>query len=152
MAIRAIIFDLGGVLLEIDWERCREDQQAEIMIDDFRHYEQLNPRMLALLKRLRPAYTLATLCNGGSRQAMNRKFRLDTLVDLMIFDDEEGISKPDERIYLLALDRLGLRPEEVLFIDDKRENVEAARRLGIASILFSNTRQAIAEIEYALSV
>lgn len=30
MAIHAIIFDLGGVLIEIDWERYQEDQQSEI--------------------------------------------------------------------------------------------------------------------------
>jgi FMN phosphatase YigB (HAD superfamily) len=45
MAIRAVIFDLGGVLLEIDWERYQEDQQSEIMSDDLRPYEQLNQCM-----------------------------------------------------------------------------------------------------------
>ena len=95
MAIRAVIFDLGGVLLEIDWERYREDQQSEFISEDLRPYEQLNPRMLSLLKRLRPTYKLATICNGGSRVAMERKFRLSKLVDLMVFDNEEGISKPE---------------------------------------------------------
>lgn len=150
MAIRAVVFDLGGVLLEIDWERYQEDQQSEFMSEDLRPYEQLNARMLQLLKRLRPTYTIATLCNGGSRQAMMRKFRLHELVDLMIFDNEEGISKPDERIYLLMLERLGLRPEEVVFIDDKHANIEAARRLGLASIHFKTARQAIKELDACL--
>jgi FMN phosphatase YigB (HAD superfamily) len=61
MSIRAIIFDLGGVLLEIDWERYREDQQSEFISEDLRPYEQLNPRMLALLKRLRPAYNMKSV-------------------------------------------------------------------------------------------
>lgn len=152
MAIRAVIFDLGGVLLEIDWERCREDQQSEIMSDNFRVYEQLNPRMLQLLKRLRPTYTIATICNGGSRQAMNHKFRLQELVDLMVFDNEEGVSKPDERIYWLTLERLNLQPAEVVFIDDKADNVETARRLGMHGIQFSSARQAIAELERLLSL
>lgn len=151
MAIRAVVFDLGGVLLEIDWERCQEDQPSELMIADFSHYEQLNPRMLQLLKRLRPAYTLATLCNGGSRQAMIHKFRLHELVDLMIFDDEEGVSKPDERIYLVALQRLKLRAAEALFVDDTYENVAAARRLGMHGVHFQHARQAVAEIEMLLS-
>lgn len=151
MAIRAVIFDLGGVLLEIDWERYREDQQSEFISEDLRLYEQLNPRMLSLLKRLRPAYKLATICNGGSRAAMERKFRLSKLVDLMVFDNEEGISKPDERIYLRTLERLALRPEEAVFVDDKAENVEAAWRLGIRGIHFQNARQAIKEIEAALA-
>lgn len=152
MPVRAIIFDLGGVLLEIDWERCREDQQSEIMSENFAMYEQLNPRMLRLLKRLRPDYKLATICNGGSRQAMNRKFRLQELVDLMVFDDEEGISKPDARIYWLTLERLNLLPEEVVFVDDKGDNVEAARRLGMHGIQFNDARQAISELERLLSL
>jgi putative hydrolase of the HAD superfamily len=151
MAIRAIIFDLGGVLLEIDWQRYQEDQQSEWMSEDLRPYEGLNARMLQLLKRLRPTYTLATICNGGSRQAMMRKFRLHELVDLMVFDEEEGISKPDKRLYLLTLERLGIRPEEAVFVDDKDENVEAARRLGIPGIHFKNARQAIQELDALLN-
>lgn len=151
MMIRAVIFDLGGVLLEIDWERYREDQQSEFISEDLRPYEQLNPRMLSLLKRLRPAYKLATICNGGSRAAMERKFRLGKLVDLMVFDDEEGISKPGERIYLSTLERLALRPEEAIFVDDKVANVEAARCLGMLGVHFQNARQAVAEIEAAIA-
>ncbi len=152
MAIRAIIFDLGGVLIEIDWERYRDDQQSEFMSEDLKPYEQFNPRMLQLLKRLRPQYKLATICNSGSREAMRRKFRLDTLVDLMVFDNEEGVSKPDERIYQLTLERLTMRPEETVFVDDKIENVEAARSLGMHAVHFKDARQAIAEIEAALRV
>lgn len=150
MPVRAVIFDLGGALIEIDWERFKEDQSSEIMSQDLRPYEQLNARMLRLLKRLRPMYKLATICNSGSREAVNRKFQVGKLVDLMIFDGEEGISKPDERIYRLTLERLNVRPEEAVFVDDKRENVEAARRLGLRAVHFKNARQAIAEIEAAL--
>jgi epoxide hydrolase-like predicted phosphatase len=152
MPIRAVIFDLGGVLLEIDWQRYREDQQSEIMSEDLRPYEQLNEPMVRLLKRLRPDYKLATLCNGGSRVAMTRKFHLDRLVDLMVFDDEEGISKPDPRIYQITLDRLGVQAEESLFVDDKGENVEAARRLGMYAIPFEQARQAITEIKALLCI
>lgn len=150
MNIRAVIFDLGGVLLEIDWERYREDQQSEFISEDLRPYEQLNPRMLALLKRLRPVYKLAIISNASSRAAMERKFRLSRLVDLLVFDDEEGVSKPGACIYLLTLERLAVRPEEAIFVDDKIENVEAARHLGMHGIHFQNARQAVAEIEAAL--
>jgi epoxide hydrolase-like predicted phosphatase len=151
MNIRVVIFDLGGVLLEIDWERYREDQQSEFMSEDLRPYEQLNPRMLALLKRLRPAYKLAIISNASSRAAMERKFRLSRLVDLLVFDDEEGVSKPDARIYQLTLESLAARPEETIFVDDKIENVEAARHLGMRGIHFQNARQAVAEIEAVLA-
>lgn len=151
MLIRAVIFDLGGVLVEIDWERYREDQLSELMSEDLRPYEQINARMLQLLKRLHPHYRLATICNSGSREAMNRKFRLSELVDLMVFDTEEGVSKPDKGIYQVTLARLDMQPEEAVFVDDKAENIEEARRLGMHVIHFKNARQAIAEIDSILS-
>lgn len=151
MTIKVLIFDLGGVILELDWEKYREDKNREVPT---RHlwsvYEKLNPAMIQFLVQMRPRYKLATICNGGSREAMNRKFRLNDLVDLMVFDEEEGVAKPDARIYLRTLLRLGVQPEEAVFVDDKRENVEAARQLGMHSIHFQKTEQALAEIQEIL--
>jgi putative hydrolase of the HAD superfamily len=43
--------------------------------------------------------------------------------------------KPEERIFLLAAQRLGLPPEECVFIDDIQANVDAAEALGMAGVL-----------------
>ncbi len=48
----------------------------------------------------------------------------------------EALVKPDPAIYRLALSRFGLRAEDAFFIDDREENVAAARALGIHSHLF----------------
>ncbi len=66
--------------------------------------------------------------------------------DVLVWSYQLGIAKPDPEIYRRTLARLGTRPEETLFIDDKRENVEAARALGIRSILFSTIEQLCAEL------
>jgi putative hydrolase of the HAD superfamily len=47
-----------------------------------------------------------------------------------------GYEKPDHRAYKLLLERAQVLPEECLFIDDKLENVEAARALGIDAVHF----------------
>jgi putative hydrolase of the HAD superfamily len=47
------------------------------------------------------------------------------------------MAKPDPAIYLHTLQRLGTRPDEALFIDDKRLNVDAAIALGMKSVQFS---------------
>ncbi|EFH83576.1 HAD-IA family hydrolase [Ktedonobacter racemifer] len=149
MAIRAVIFDLGGVLIDIDWERFRKDNPLRGQENDVYpyDYEQVNTGLAQFVRDLRSHYKIATICNGGSREAANRKFGLEKLVDLMIFDGEEGVSKPDARIYQLALVRLGMQPHEVVFVDDKERNVEAAQRLGIYAVLFKNTVQAISEVQ-----
>lgn len=151
MAIRALIFDLGGVLLEIDWEKYREDQYLGVASQDlWPSYERLNTALSQFLICMRPFYKIATICNGGSREAMNRKFRLREMVDLMVFDEEEGVAKPDSRMYLRTLMRLGVNPEETVFVDDKVINVEAAQQLGIHSIHFKDTTQTLVEIQALL--
>ena len=48
-----------------------------------------------------------------------------------------GVAKPDPRAFLLALEGLGLAPEETLYLDDDPENVEAARRLGLRAEVYA---------------
>ncbi len=59
------------------------------------------------------------------------------------FDDvlvsyELGVCKPDPEFFVRGLAKLGVEPEECLFIDDLEDNVEAARSLGIAGIRFES--------------
>jgi putative hydrolase of the HAD superfamily len=57
------------------------------------------------------------------------------------------MAKPDPRIYALTCQRLGRRPEEVIFLDGREAAITAARQLGIHSILFKDNAQAIAGIQ-----
>jgi putative hydrolase of the HAD superfamily len=50
-----------------------------------------------------------------------------------------GLRKPDRRIYQVALDVLQRDPEEVIFIDDRSENVAAASSLGIHGIRYEGS-------------
>jgi HAD superfamily hydrolase (TIGR01509 family) len=54
---------------------------------------------------------------------------------------DEGIAKPDPKAFELTLERLGLKPNEAVFIDDTREHVEAARKLGLKGILFTTAEE-----------
>ena len=57
-----------------------------------------------------------------------------------------GIRKPDERIYRLALDLMHRAPEECCFIDDRPVNVEAAAKVGLRTILLTNSEQLKSEL------
>jgi putative hydrolase of the HAD superfamily len=54
---------------------------------------------------------------------------------------ELGIAKPDPGIYIYTCEKLGVAPSEALFLDDKIENVEAAQRVGLHAIQFTNITQ-----------
>jgi putative hydrolase of the HAD superfamily len=66
--------------------------------------------------------------------------------DVLVWSYQLGIAKPDPKIYRQTLTQLGTQPEETLFIDDKRENIEAALALGIHSIEFSTVEQLRADL------
>jgi 2-haloacid dehalogenase len=52
----------------------------------------------------------------------------------IVVSGEERLAKPDERIYLLLLERYGLSGDECLFIDDNARNIEAATALGFHTL------------------
>jgi epoxide hydrolase-like predicted phosphatase len=63
------------------------------------------------------------------------------MFDVLIFSCWEGIKKPDRKIYELVLEKLGTRPTEAVFIDDKPRCISGAARLGINTILFESIYQ-----------
>lgn len=60
---------------------------------------------------------------------------LSDLVDVALATCTLGVHKPEPRAFTLAAEALGVHPSEVLFVDDRPENVEAARALGMRAAL-----------------
>lgn len=179
--IRNLLFDLGGVLYEIDIDRTvqryndmREDgappvvfnkavqhdwftllDQGQIEIDEFAaglkssyrltgSLEEIKDIWMALLigvlpgrieafQQLAPHYNMALLSNTS-------RFHRDhyapqcapmfSLMDHLCYSFDMGVSKPDDVIYLQALDTLGWKAEETIFLDDSKKNIDAAEKLG----------------------
>jgi putative hydrolase of the HAD superfamily len=111
-----------------------------------------NTELISYFADLRPAYRTGIISNSfvGAREREQERYGFEQLTDEIIYSHEAGISKPDPRIYELACERLGILPEEMIFLDDLEPNVEAARDLGADGILFTTTAQAIADIEASL--
>lgn len=72
--------------------------------------------------------------------SLDRRFRtmgLRGYFDAFVISALVGSSKPCERIYRAAVDEIGIPPENLMFVDDRPVNVEAAVRLGMAGIVIS---------------
>jgi epoxide hydrolase-like predicted phosphatase len=113
----------------------------------------LNAELTAYFAGLRPVYRTGIISNSfvGAREREEERYGFGQLTDVIIYSHEAGISKPDSRIYHLACDRLGVRPEEMIFLDDVAANVTGARDLGARGILFTGTAQAITDIQASLN-
>ncbi len=199
MTIRAVVFDIGGVL-EINpptgwvekWEArlhlnpgelderlmnvwragslgtiseeevekrigkiigIDQGQVAALMADLWEEYlGELNVELAAYFASLRPRYQTAILSNSfaGARGREQERYHFAELCDLLIYSHEEGIAKPERRIFELTCERLGVQPAEIIFLDDVEANVTAARTFGIQAILFRETNEAIAAIQACL--
>jgi putative hydrolase of the HAD superfamily len=73
------------------------------------------------------------LSNSWSVDHYDRKM-LDELFDVAVISGEVGMHKPEEEIYRLTVERLGVEPSECVFIDDLRENCEGAEAIGMTAV------------------
>jgi epoxide hydrolase-like predicted phosphatase len=115
------------------------------------HYfsdESINEGVLELLRELHGRYKLAVLSNAPPRLS---KWLADWgilgLFDVVVCSGDEGVVKPDPAIYELAWTRLGVAPEEAIFIDDSPGHVAAARALGLHGIHFTTAEALRAELD-----
>ena len=114
----------------------------------------LNRKLAKFLTSLRPAYRTAILSNAGTdaRHTMLNIYGAEEMVDLIVISAEEGIAKPDERIYHIAAQRLGVHAHECVFLVDLEENVIAARQVGMRAVQYRSAPQAISELQAMLGM
>jgi epoxide hydrolase-like predicted phosphatase len=99
--------------------------------------------LLAYIKILKKKYKTAVLSNAN-RGVLKRKIGqklLDSCFDEVIVSAEVGMIKPDPEIYKLVVKRLGVKPEECVFIDDKKSFTEVGESLGMKAVHFKSTLQ-----------
>ena len=105
-----------------------------------------------LVRDLKEAgYRLYVLSNM-SREFIDflRRTEIYGCFDGEVVSCEEGVVKPEPRIYEILLDRFGLDPAETLFIDDRRSNLEAAAAFGIATFHFREPESSCTQLREML--
>ena len=136
---------LSGVTF---WQKFARDSGLKLgpeQIDelnqlDARMWTTQNPAMVAWQQRLKAAgLRTGILSNMGDTvlASIEREYAWLADFDVRVWSFQLGIAKPDPAIYRYILGKLGTRPEETLFIDDKRVNIDAARAMGIAGFEFT---------------
>lgn len=118
-----------------------DGMNLSVLRRDFWAGDRLDEELVALLREVR-ALGLKTGLLSNHPTNLRRllaRHELMALFDAVVISAEEGLMKPDPAIYRLILERLGLAPEEAVFVDDWRPNVEAAQALGMTGIHFRGT-------------
>ncbi len=98
----------------------------------------------SLLKELKKNYRIIALSNTNiiHKRVWREKYK-DTMDQFeKIFSSHEiNTRKPETEPYLIALNYLKMKPEEVIFLDDKPENIEPAKTLGMKTITVKSPAQ-----------
>jgi len=113
-----------------------------------------NPGMIDLIREVRRnGHRTALLTNNVKEWEPKWRSMLpvDELFETVVDSAFVGCRKPDPKIYRLTLERVGLEPEQCLFIDDMQINVDAANELGIHGVHFRETAQVRAEVHALLA-
>jgi HAD superfamily hydrolase (TIGR01509 family) len=94
------------------------------------------------LERLEAAgVTLACLSNDVSEWSLllRGRFGLDRHIRTWVISGDIRVRKPDPRAYDALARALDVAPRDILFVDDRAKNVQAARAAGLNSILYEPT-------------
>ena len=125
-----------------------EAEIAELNRLDHASWLRLQAGTIALIEDLRAAgLPLALLSNApGELAGAIGRLPMASHFGQLLFSCELKLAKPDPECYTTALARLGAGPEDVIFIDDRSENVTAAAALGLQSVHFTSPGEARAAV------
>ncbi len=117
---------------------------ADVLDERFREVAHLNKDVVDIVNSFPKVFLLSNQLPFHAVQA--RRNGWFDLFDKVFLSFELGCRKPSAEIYGAVLKKLGASPEDVVFIDDKPENVEGARTVGMNAILFRDVSQLKADL------
>lgn len=95
------------------------------------------------IRSVQGRYKLAVLSNDVSEWSryLREKFDLNRYFDVVHISGDLGICKPGAEIFRLTVDKLGVKPEDCLYIDDRQGNLRAAEKLGIRPVMLNSRNE-----------
>lgn len=151
--IKAILFDLSRTLLHAKDQKYPDSLNA--LYKRVSHNEGFNSldyftfdqKLLDFAVRLKEKFNLYIFTTGTIQEDIHFKSDIDKIFRKVFTVEEVGFPKNNKEAYNVIAHELSLLPEEMLFIDDTKENVTAAREAGLQAIQFVSTDQVISEIQ-----
>jgi putative hydrolase of the HAD superfamily len=148
---------LGAVSTDQHWQWVADQlglPAAEIpaLREQFFAGDRLDQQLVGWIRELRRYHRTGLISNAFDdlRPLLEDTLQIADAFDVLVISAEEGLKKPEPGIFHIALQRLGIRPPEAVFVDDFIENVQAARAVGLLAVHFRGPDQARREVEALL--
>jgi putative hydrolase of the HAD superfamily len=156
---RQLLFDLElGKLADADFERQfgahlgLAEERAEGLIE--RLFGGMRPDRdmeMAVVLAKRQGIRTGLISNSWGTGRYDHD-RFPEMFDGWVISGEVGLRKPDPAIYAMGAERIGLAPEEIVFVDDLGGNLKPARAMGMATVLHTSAQETIPQLEKLLDV
>jgi HAD superfamily hydrolase (TIGR01509 family) len=104
---------------------------------------------LVLMKHIRAHGIKTACCSNSTKETLHlmlHSSHLHSHFDIIIGNDEVAKPKPDPEMYIIAMEKLGVTPEETIIVEDSPHGVEAAKASGAAVRVVRN----IHDVDYSL--
>ncbi len=124
--------------LRLNLETSEIKKIANECVNSWHKYVEIDPEAIPLLKILRREKNLALITNFDHPPflySVLSKYKLIKYFDYIAISGEIGYKKPDPQIFIITLETLDLKPQEVVFIGDSKEDIEGSLNAGIKPIL-----------------
>jgi epoxide hydrolase-like predicted phosphatase len=148
----------GEIAPEAYWEVVQrslglDSEALAALREDFYIGDRLDETLVELIVGLRERGVLVGLLSNNTLDLYDAlaAFELDQLFDAVVISAEIGLMKPDPAAYQVVLERLGVAPQQAIFVDDFPANVEGARAVGLEAVRFTPDLDLAAALESWLS-
>lgn len=129
----------------------RPDSELRAIRDEFFAGDIVDRTLVEYIRSLRGKYKTGLISNAWNdlRDFIVRE-KFDDAFDKMIISAEVGVMKPDARIFQIALEQVGVSPNETIFVDDFYVNIEGCEKVGIKGIHFRDAESTLRQLKELL--
>lgn len=132
--------DIGEIPSLQIWEEIGFRGDLEKIEKDYLDTIKLNDGFLDFISTAKKKYKLAVISNDSSgwSKYIREKFDINKYFDVISISGDLKIQKPDERIFNLTIDKLKVKAEDCLYIDDREGNLKTAEKIGMKTVMLNS--------------
>jgi len=156
--IKVLLLDFSRTLLfpkEAEYKGDLNPLHKELSQKDsynFLDYFELNNDLLKFLKGLKDKYKIYIFTSGSIQNVSEIKEKLDEVFDGIYSSEDIGFSKRDPKAYDYIAKELGVKPWEIVFVDDSESNLEVARSVGYWILHYQTNERLVRDLNKLLEV
>lgn len=109
---------------------------------------EINEEMVSIIAKLKNSGLKVGLLSNETVEGGDkiRQTEVAKYFDVILISAEVGLMKPENKMFELLISKLGIKPDELIFIDDAEKSLSKSTEIGFTPVLFSNPHDLLAKL------